>query len=77
MLIMVINEATLTLNTLTPRQKQCLKMTAEGMTARAIARELGISVRMVRWHLQQARERLAATSVAQAVHKADRMGWLD
>jgi len=52
-------------------------MTADGMTARAIARQLGISVRMVRWHMQQARERLQASSTAQAVYKADRLGWLD
>jgi len=52
-------------------------MTAEGMTARAIAHTLGISVRMVRWHLRQAREHLGASSLAQAVHQADRLGWLD
>lgn len=74
---MATNEAKYTLTYLTPRQKECLKLTAEGMTARAIAQVLGISVRMVRWHLQQARAHLGATSIAQAVYKADRMDLLD
>ncbi len=74
---MAIKDTEHTFLFLTPRQKECLKMTADGMTARAIARQLGISVRMVRWHMQQARERLQACSTAQAVYKADRLGWLD
>ncbi|NPV40514.1 MAG: helix-turn-helix transcriptional regulator [Anaerolineae bacterium] len=74
---MAIKETEHSPNTLTPRQKACLRMTAEGMTARAIAHTLGISVRMVRWHLRQAREHLGASSLAQAVHQADRLGWLD
>ena len=52
-------------------------MTAEGLTARAIAAELGISIRMVRWHLQQVREKLDAVSSAQAVHHAYKSGLLD
>ncbi len=62
---------------LTRRQKECLHMTADGWTAQAIARELCISVRMVRWHLQQARDRLEAASTAQAVHNAFKAGLLD
>jgi DNA-binding CsgD family transcriptional regulator len=62
---------------LTPRQKECLKLTAGGMTALAISQKLGISVRMVRWHLQQARQRLGAVSSAQAVHIASKGNLLD
>lgn len=62
---------------LTLRQKECLKLTADGLTAQAIAQKLGISVRMVRWHLQQARGRLGAASSAQAVHLASKWGLLD
>ena len=62
---------------LTKRQMECLRMTANGMTAQAIGHELEISVRMVRWHLQRAREQLGAASSAQAVHKALRAGLLD
>lgn len=61
---------------LTNRQKECLRMTADGMTAQAIAAALGISVRMVRWHLKGARERLDAVSSAQAVHLAHKAGLL-
>ncbi len=52
-------------------------MTADGMTAQAIAARIGISVRMVRWHLKEARERLDAVSSAQAVHLAHKTGLLD
>ena len=62
---------------LTKRQKECLKLTAEGLTAQAIAGRLDISVRMVRWHLQQAREKLDAVSSAQAVLNAYKAGLLD
>jgi len=61
---------------LTKRQKECLRLMAGGKTAQAIALELGISVRMVRWHLQRAREYLGAASSAQAVHLAFKAGLL-
>jgi len=43
---------------------------AEGHTARSIAARLGISIRMVRFHLKAAREKLKAVSTSQAVHIA-------
>lgn len=52
-------------------------MTADGLTAQAIALDLGISVRMVRWHLQQARRQLNAASSAQAVNNAIKANLLD
>jgi len=55
---------------LSRRQKECLKLIAEGFTARAIAAELDISVRMVRFHLSAARVKLKAVSTSQAVHIA-------
>jgi DNA-binding CsgD family transcriptional regulator len=45
-------------------------MVAEGHTARATAGQLGISIRMVRFHLKAAREKLNAVSTSQAVHIA-------
>jgi len=45
-------------------------MVAEGHTARSIAARLGISIRMVRFHLKAAREKLNAVSTSQAVHIA-------
>lgn len=61
---------------LTWRQKQCLYLIAEGLTARAIAVELGISVRTVREHLRGVRETLGAVSTSQAVHLAFKKGLL-
>ncbi len=55
---------------LSQRQKECLRLTAEGNTARAIAARLGISIRMVRFHLSAARSKLQAVSTIQAVHIA-------
>jgi len=62
---------------LTARQKACLQLTAQGLTAQAAANRLGISVRMVRWHLQQARQRLDASSSAQAAVIASKLGLLE
>ena len=69
-----------TLSKLTPlsrRQRQCLSATAAGMTGRAIARQLGISERMVRFHLEGARQRLGAESTAQAVYLAAKLALID
>ena len=63
--------------TLSPRQRHCLQMLADGHTASSIAFRLGISVRMVRGHLQKAREKLGANSSTQAVRLALKRGLLD
>jgi len=55
---------------LTRRQCQCLQLTAAGLTANGIACRLGISERMVRAHLRDARHRLDARSTAEAVYLA-------
>lgn len=62
---------------LTPRQKDCLQYTADGHTARSIALRLGISERMVRFHLGRARVRLNAESTTQAVHLATKLELID
>jgi len=62
---------------LTPRQKDCLQYTADGHTARSIALRLGISERMVRFHLERARVRLNAGSTTQAVHLATKLELID
>ena len=61
---------------LTWRQKQCLRLVAEGMTVQSIALELGISVRTVDEHLHGARDRLGAVSTSQAIHLAMKKGLL-
>lgn len=55
---------------LTKRQIQCLRLAANGLTARNIAQELGVTERMVRTHLREARTRLEAHSTAEAVYHA-------
>jgi DNA-binding CsgD family transcriptional regulator len=52
-------------------------MIAQGWTTSGIAVNLGISERMVGFHLRAAREKLGAQSTAQAVHLASKLGWLD
>lgn len=59
---------------LTFRQKQCLRFLAEGKTAAGIAFELGLSTRMAREHLRNAKLRLGAISLPQAVLFAEKMG---
>lgn len=62
---------------LSPRQKECLRLIAEGNTASAAAQRLKISTRMVRYHLFAARSKLQALSTPQAVHLASQLGLLD
>ena len=59
------------------RQKECLRLIAEGNTARSIALRLGISVRMVRFHLSAVRLKLNAVSTSQAIHIAVKQQLLD
>ncbi len=62
---------------LSPRQKECLRLIAQGYTTASIAFKLQISKRMVGFHLRAAREKLGAVSTAQAVHLASKSGLLD
>jgi DNA-binding NarL/FixJ family response regulator len=43
---------------LTPRQRQVGELVARGLSAKAIAREIGLSVRTVEDHIQEAANRL-------------------
>jgi LuxR family quorum sensing-dependent transcriptional regulator len=63
--------------TLTHRQRECLQYIADGHTGRSIAHRLGISERMVRFHLAGARQRLNAGSTTQAVYLATKSGIID
>ena len=62
---------------LTRRQRECLQYIADGHTGRSIAHRLGISERMVRFHLEGARLRLNAGSTTQAVYLATKTGIID
>lgn len=52
---------------LTPRETQVLRLIAHGMPSKAIAGELGIKERTVRWHVARIFAKLNATSRAEAV----------
>ncbi len=54
------------LNSLTPRQKEILRLIARGFQAKEIARELGIAEGTVRTHMEEARARLVVASTREA-----------
>ena len=61
---------------LTEREVQVLKLAAKGMTNRAIAGELVLSVRTVQAHLNHIFNKLAVGSRTEAILYALREGWL-
>ncbi|WP_346731313.1 helix-turn-helix domain-containing protein [Bradyrhizobium sp. 1] len=61
---------------LTQRERQCLAWTAQGKTVADIAVLVAISPRTVVFHLENARRKLGAASIAQCVAVALRRGLL-
>ncbi len=59
---------------LTPRQREILRLLAEGRTAKQIAATLGISHRTVEFHKYQLMESLALKSNAELIHFAIKHG---
>ena len=59
---------------LTPRQRETLRLIAEGRTTKEIAAELGLSVKTVETHRAQLRERLGIHDTASLVKYAQRTG---
>jgi DNA-binding NarL/FixJ family response regulator len=55
---------------LTPRQKQILRLVAEGLTNRDIAQHYGISVRTVEVHRFALMQKLKVRNVAQLLRQA-------
>ena len=64
------SEGKIAARALTPRQKQILRLVAEGMTNREIAHHLGISVRTVEVHRFNLMRRLKVRNVAQLLRQA-------
>jgi DNA-binding NarL/FixJ family response regulator len=62
---------------LTPRQRQVLRLIAEGKTTKAIARLLGVSVKTVETHRAQLMDRLDIHEVAGLVRHAIRIGLIE
>ena len=65
------------LDTLSPRQREVLRLIAEGRTTKQIAAELGISVKTVETHRAQLMERLNIRDVAGLVRYAILVGLID
>ena len=65
------------LDTLSPRQREVLRLIAEGRTTKRIAQELGISVKTVETHRAQLMERLEIRDVAGLVRYAILVGLID
>ncbi len=62
---------------LTPRETQILTLVGQGMSNKAVARALGISVHTVKFHLEALFAKLDATSRAEAVAKGLRGGVIE
>jgi DNA-binding NarL/FixJ family response regulator len=62
------------LDSLTPREKEVLKLMAEGLPSRAIAAALGISYTTVRTHIRSLGGKLGVHSKLEAIVKAREMG---
>lgn len=65
------------LDTLSPRQREVLRLIALGRTTKQIAQELGISVKTVETHRAQLMERLSIRDVAGLVRYAILVGLID
>lgn len=61
---------------LTQRERQCLAWVARGKTTADISVLIGITPRTVAFHLERARQKLNASSIAQCVAEAMRRGLL-
>ena len=59
---------------LTPREREVLALVARGLTSRRIAQRLGLSVSTIRTHVERCRDKLGASSRAEAVATALRQG---
>lgn len=62
---------------LTPREREILGLVGEGLSNKAMARRLGISVHTVKFHLEALFTKLDATSRAEAVAKGLRGGVIE
>jgi two-component system, NarL family, nitrate/nitrite response regulator NarL len=62
---------------LTPREAEVLTLIGQGMSNKAVARALGISVHTVKFHLEALFAKLDATSRAEAVAKGLRDGVIE
>lgn len=62
--------------TLTEQQRACLFAASSGMSAKEVARQIGLSPRTVQFHYDEARRRLGAVSLPHAIALAMRRGFI-
>lgn len=62
---------------LTPREKDVLRLLSEGLSARQMARRLELSERTINTHVANVYRKLAVSNRVQAVRQAIRMGLVD
>jgi DNA-binding NarL/FixJ family response regulator len=62
------------LETLTMREKEVLRLMAEGLSSRSVAAKLGISYTTVRTHIRSLGSKLAVHSKLEAIVKARELG---
>ncbi len=60
--------------TFSPRMQEVLLSLSEGLTTRQIAARLGLTPRMVQYHVSEIKRRLGARSRAQSVSRAQALG---
>ena len=72
-----MNAAIPALAQLTERQMQIVKLVAEDLTSKEIARRLGISSKTVEFHKQRLKVRLGNPGTAKLVRLAIRFGWIE
>jgi DNA-binding CsgD family transcriptional regulator len=63
-------ESTRTQELLSPREAECLRLSAHGNTDAEIGRKLGISARTARFHIENAKKKLGVATRVQAVAEA-------
>ncbi|MEN0088607.1 MAG: response regulator transcription factor, partial [Pseudomonadota bacterium] len=61
-------------NALTPRERDVLRLVAQGQSNKAVAQELGISVRTVESHRQNLRDKTGTGNTADLVRLAQELG---
>ena len=65
------------LDVLSARERQVLEMASTGLTNGEVARELGVSVHAIKFHLARVYRKLGVTSRREAVEQARAAGLLD
>jgi RNA polymerase sigma factor (sigma-70 family) len=61
-------------DSLTPREKEIMKLVTAGMTNKQIAREIGVSEVTVKFHRGNVMRKMGTTSLAELVRMADALG---